>query len=162
MGRYFARKTTWIAILVILCQGYVGAEEVAASDPLGELHAGGNAPLFRHSSYPAAWTAAQQSNRPILVYVGMPHCPYCVKMMEKTYRLPAVEKLVSSSFETVHAGRFTHAELVRKLNVKWYPTTILVGPNNQVLDMIEGYVEAKAFQRRLQTGLASSARAIQR
>ena len=166
MRRYFVLTTPLIALVAIGYQGFVYAEE--AADPSTEAvtsadfalvnpaAAEKDAPLFRHSTYPAAWTASQQSNRPILVYVSMHNCPHCVKMVERTYELPEVERLVSSSFETIRADRYTHAELVQKLHVKWYPTTILVGPNNKVLDVIEGYVESKAFQRRLQTGLAAS------
>jgi hypothetical protein len=113
-------------------------------------------PRFKHASYPAAWTAAQESNRPILVYVSMPQCPHCTMMLDKTYTQPEVDELVKGSFETVEAGRYTHATLISKLHVRWYPTTVLVGPNNKVLDMIEGYVDANTFKRRLQLGIASS------
>jgi thioredoxin-related protein len=113
-------------------------------------------PRFRHTSYPAAWTAAQESNRPILVYVTMPQCPHCTLMLQKTYEQPEVDELVKGSFETVQAGRYTHATLISKLHVRWYPTTVLVGPNNKVLDMIEGYVDANTFRRRLQLGIASA------
>lgn len=113
-------------------------------------------PRFKHASYPAAWTAAQESNRPILVYVSMPQCPHCTMMLDKTYEQPEVDELVRGSFETLQAGRYTHATLISKLHVKWYPTTVLVGPNNKVLDMIEGYVDASTFKRRLQMGIASA------
>ncbi len=112
-------------------------------------------PLFRHGSYPTAWKAAQQSNRPILIFVSMPNCPHCVKMIDQTYHRPEVEQVVRGSFETVYAGRQSHAQLVRRLQIKWYPTTILVSPSNKVLDKIEGYVDAKSFGRRLRTGIAA-------
>lgn len=111
--------------------------------------------LFQHSTYPDAWKAAQASNRPILVYVSMPNCHYCEKMKSQVFTLPQVERLVADSFETISADRYTHAKLVSKLHVRWYPTTVLVGPNNKILDVIEGYKDATAFQQRLQTGLAS-------
>lgn len=113
-------------------------------------------PLFKHASYPAAWTASQESNRPILVYVTMPQCPHCSKMIDSTYGCKEVDELVKGSFETVQAGRYTHATLISKLHVRWYPTTVLVGSNNKVLDIIEGYVDANTFQRRLQLGIASA------
>ena len=115
-----------------------------------------DAPRFKHVSYPAAWTAAQETNRPILVYVSMPHCPHCDLMIDKTFAQPEVDSMVKSSFETLRVGRNTHAALVAKLNVKWFPTTVLVGPNNKVLDVIEGYVDASTFKRRLQLGIASA------
>jgi thioredoxin-related protein len=114
------------------------------------------AQLFRHKSYPKAWTAAQQSNRPILLYVTMPGCPHCDKMMEETLGSPHVKQMVSESFETVYVSRRTNPKLVKSLKVKWYPTTVLVGSNNKVVDVIEGYVDAKTFQTRLKVGLASA------
>jgi thioredoxin-related protein len=115
-----------------------------------------NAPLFKHASYPAAWTAAQESNRPILVYVSMPQCPHCTKMLEQTYETNGVNEVVKGSFETLQVSRYTHAALISKLHVRWYPTTVLVGSNNKVLDMIEGYVDANTFKQRLQLGIASA------
>ncbi len=157
MRKYFTVSILIIAVAVAFGEGFVFAEEAVSASPRIDHAVDAKIPIFRHSTYPEAWTAAQKSNRPILVYISMPNCPYCVKMVEKTYGIPAVENLVSSSFETVYAGRFSHAKLVQMLKVKWYPTTVLVGPNNKVLDVIEGYVDSKTFQRRLQTGLAAAA-----
>jgi len=166
MHKYFAQATPLVVMMAVFIHGFICAEDIVAEDTVStsprletlvaEAAVGKNAPLFRHSTYPAAWSAAQKSNRPILVYVSMPNCPYCVKMMKKTYGRPEVGDLVASSFETVYAGRFTHAKLVQSLNVKLFPTTIIVGPNNKVLDVIKGYVDSRTFQRRLQTGLAAA------
>jgi len=111
--------------------------------------------LFQYVSYPAAWTAAQKSSRPLLLYVTMPRCPYCVKMVQNTLKNPEIRSLVASSFETVYVDRYAQARLAAKLNVRSYPTTILVSTNNRVLDVIEGYMESKAFRRRLQTNLTA-------
>ncbi len=111
--------------------------------------------LFQHATYPAAWKAAQQSNRPILVFVSMPNCHYCVKMKEQVYCLPRVKDLVANSFETLKADRFAHPKLISSLKIRLYPTTVLVSPNNKIVDVIEGYSDPAKFQQRLQTGLAS-------
>jgi thioredoxin-related protein len=112
--------------------------------------------LFPHTSYPEAWTAAQKSNRPILLYVTMPGCPHCDQMMAETYHRENIEHLVCDSFESIQVNSKSQPALVKSLKVKWFPTTILVGANNKVMDVIEGYVDAKTFQKRLQTGLASA------
>lgn len=184
MRRFLTRVEYWSAAIVVLGQAFVQAEEdrplpvaepvvsVAEASP-NKSHAPKriteaaaermveavsvprSRPLFQHATYPAAWKAAQRSNRPILVFVSMPNCHYCVKMRDQVYHLNHVKELVASSFETIKVGRYSHAELVQKLHIKWYPTTVLVGPNNKILDVIEGYTEANQFQQRLQTGLAS-------
>ena len=78
-------------------------------------------------------------------------------MAEGTYHESPVEKLVTGSFETIEVDRYQDAKLVEKLKIRWYPTTVLVAPNNKVLDVIEGYVDAKIFQHRLQSSLATLA-----
>jgi len=153
MRSYQKLSMSLILAVAFLCQGVSFAETATVVSASVQKK---KASLFRHRSYPAAWTAAQESNRPILIYVTMPQCPHCVKMIEQTFKRPAVGKLVSGSFETICADRYTHAKLVEKLQVKWYPTTVLVTPNNKVLDVIEGYVEPAKFKQQLQTGLAAA------
>lgn len=151
MGGYRKRAGIGAAIIAAFVTIHVRAESISTAHPAKHSER-----LFQHTSYPDAWTAAQKSNRPILLYVSMPGCPHCDKMMKETYHLPNVEQMVSESFESVHVSRQTHPTLVKSLKVKWYPTTVLVGTNNKVVDVIEGYVDAKAFQRRLKVGLASA------
>lgn len=111
--------------------------------------------VFRFTSYPVAWTVAQKTNRPILVYVTSDGCPHCVRMVEQTYKLPAVSQMVVNRFETVYVNRRQQAKLVQKMKINWFPTTIVVAPNNQVIDRIEGYVDSSVFTRRIQTQLAA-------
>jgi thiol-disulfide isomerase/thioredoxin len=113
--------------------------------------------VFRFTSYPAAWTAAQSTTKPILVYVTSRSCPHCTRMLGETLKASSVQRFVCDSFETVYVDRSEQPELAAKLNVRMFPTTLVVGPDNQVIDMIEGYVDAAAFSRRLQTTLAAQA-----
>lgn len=156
----FSSAAICSAIEAPVSEAEVPAVEVAAVEPQQEVPVAQvplkDQPLFKHASYPAAWTASQESNRPILVYVTMPQCPHCSKMIDSTYGCKEVDEMVKGSFETVQASRYTHATLISKLHVRWYPTTVLVGPNNKVLDIIEGYVDANTFKRRLQVGIASA------
>ncbi len=111
--------------------------------------------VFAHCSYPSAWTAAQKSNRPILVYACSPSCPHCVRMVGETYQAPAIKRMVNESFARTYVDSSDQPALVAKLHIRMYPTTILVSPNNVVLDVIEGYVDAKTLSRRLQTTVAA-------
>lgn len=113
--------------------------------------------VFRFTSYPAAWTAAQKSNRPILVFATAPGCSHCVKMIGETYRQPKISQLLGDSFETVYVDRAEQPDLAAKLQVRWYPTTIVVSPNNEVLDVIEGYIDPATFAQRLRTSFAAHA-----
>jgi thioredoxin-related protein len=86
----------------------VAAQTVSTAPPAkATLPAEKSVQLFRHTSYPKAWTAAQQSNRPILLYVTMSGCPHCDKMMKETLHLPNVEQMISESFEVSSADVWT-------------------------------------------------------
>ena len=111
--------------------------------------------VFRFTSYPEAWTAAQDSNRPILVYATAPNCPHCMRMIGETYAAPQVKRLATGSFETVYVDRAEQPELAAKLKIRYFPTTIIVAPNNQVLDVIEVYVDAATLNQRLKTSFAA-------
>lgn len=173
MEKSITRTTRWMVVAVLLSPlplawGEQPAEETSATETavVAEQASAGEVvtdevplsqqPLFRFDTYPAAWTAAQTSNRPILVYVSMPNCPHCSHMLDSTFGRSDVSDLVKSSFETMRASRYEHTTLISKLNVRWYPTTVLVGSNNRVLDVIEGYVDANTFKQRLQLGLAAA------
>lgn len=185
MARFVIGTTRWFAVVVIVSPTVLAvadescptpsetpsaavetteaaspAEAAQLEPPVDEAEAAPvdvhSLPRFKHASYPDAWTAAQESNRPILVYVTMPQCPHCNKMIDQTYSQSEVDEMVKGSFETMQAGRYTDATLVSKLHVRWFPTTVLVGPNNKVIDVIEGYVDANTFKRRLQLGIASA------
>jgi hypothetical protein len=55
----------------------------------------------------------------------------------------------------VYVDRAEQPEMTAKLRIRYFPTTIVVGPNNQVLDVIEGYVDSKTLSQRLQTSMAA-------
>jgi thiol-disulfide isomerase/thioredoxin len=110
--------------------------------------------VFKYSSYPAAWTSAQASNKPILVFATSTNCPHCVRMVGESFQAPQVGRFVNDSFETVYVSRNEQPEMAAKLRIRFFPTTIVVGPNNQVLDVIEGYVDANTLAQRLQSSMA--------
>lgn len=148
-------------LLALSLGGTVGAEPAdatlgtkattAAPAPVVRLRHG----VFKYSSYPAAWTSAQQSNRPILVFATSANCPHCTRMVGESFQSPQVSRFVNDSFETVYVNRTEQPELAAKLKIRWFPTTIVVGPDNQVLDVIEGYIDAKTLSQRLQTSVAA-------
>lgn len=82
-------------------------------------------------------------------------------MLGETYRQPAVADWVNESFETVYVDRYEQPEMVGKLHLRRFPTTIVVSPDNKVIDVIEGYVDGSAFQARLQNSLAAQQTATQ-
>lgn len=96
-----------------------------------------------------AWTDSQTKQQPMLLYVKTEGCFYCTKMERETYASESVARCVSDGFIATSVDQSTIPELVKKLGIRVYPTTVIIAPNAQVLDSISGYVSAKDLQPRL-------------
>jgi thioredoxin-like negative regulator of GroEL len=83
-------------------------------------------------------------------------------MIDETYAAPQVKRLATESFETVYVDRAEQPELAAKLKIRYFPTTIIVAPNNQVLDVIEGYVDAQTLNQRLKTSFAAHEKSMRK
>ena len=91
--------------------------------------------------------AAQQ--RPLLLYITMDGCTYCTKMVQTTLSHPDVRKLIGSSYVAAAIKNSERPDLMQKLKIRSFPTTLLVSPKGQILNQMNGYVDARRFQRQL-------------
>ena len=105
--------------------------------------------LFSHATVEQAWTSSVKTQKPLLVMFTSDSCVYCRKMLKETYQHPAIERMLLDSTESVLAHASNYKSLVKKLGVRGYPSTLLVSPQGEVLDFMEGYVDAKAFADRV-------------
>lgn len=105
--------------------------------------------LFVETSVEQAWKSAVAAKKPLLVMFTSDHCQFCDKMLQETYGHPAIERMLAGSTQTVLAHSRDYKALAQKLGVRGYPCTILVAPDGQVLDFMEGYVEPRAFADRV-------------
>ncbi len=105
--------------------------------------------LFTQPSLEQAWQTAVAEQKPLMVMFSTEGCVYCRKMLSETYGNSVVQELLSDGAVTVLANASEHRGLVKKLGIRGYPTSMLVSPSGQVLDFMEGYVDAKAFAQRV-------------
>jgi thioredoxin-related protein len=105
--------------------------------------------LFVQTSVEQAWKSAVAAKKPLLVMFTSDGCKYCEKMLNETYRHPAIERMLAESTQTVLAHSRDYKALAKKLGVHGYPCTLLVSPEGEVLDFMEGYVDAKTFADRI-------------
>ena len=89
-----------------------------------------------------------EQKKPLLVMFTTDGCVYCDKMLQQTYSHPAVERMLLARTETVMAHTRDNAELVQKLGVRGFPTTLLVSPTGEVLQVSPGFVTPKEFMER--------------
>jgi thioredoxin-related protein len=119
-------------------------------------------PLFTQTSIEKGWQTATDRQQPMLVMFTSDNCLYCKKMLAETYGHPAIQQMLASNTQTVLAHADDYQALVKKLGVRGYPSSVLVAPNGDVLEFMQGYVPAKDFAQRIRPILQSQARAARR
>lgn len=97
----------------------------------------------------AARTESAESNRPMLLFVTSSHCPYCVKMMNDTFRNPAVIAELNEHFVPMQIERGTQAELERKIGIQLYPTIVIVDDVGVEVRRMKGFISGPAFVQSL-------------
>ncbi len=101
------------------------------------------------SSLDEAWELAQEHDRPMLVFITRSGCSYCTKMKTNTFRDPQVAKEVNGNFVPVAITPATGQELIQKLQIRSYPTTLIISPDYYLVDQIKGYSPPSDLYRRL-------------
>ncbi len=113
------------------------------------LPAGHEQSLFAETDLKQAWQAATQAGQPLLVMFTSHRCRYCQKMLSETYGHPSIQQLLAGRAITVLAHSQDYRDLTRKLGVRGYPTSLLISPQGEVLELMPGYIEPHAFAQRI-------------
>ncbi len=123
----------------------------------GQRGSEGQSTLFKHQRVEQAWEAAVASKKPLLVMFTSDHCVYCRKMLAETYGHSGVQQMLAGRTESVLAHASEYRDLVKRMGIHGFPTTLLIAPDGQVLDMMEGFVEPRVFAQRVSPLLAKEA-----
>lgn len=102
-----------------------------------------------HTDVDAAWKDARQRQRPLLVFITTSGCRYCTLMQNTTFADPEVAKIIEQGFVPAAVDAGSVAWLVRKQNVKSYPTTLIITPEAEVVDHMKGYLKPSEIKPRL-------------
>ncbi len=105
-----------------------------------------------------AWQTSIELHRPLLVFITMDDCMYCQKMKKTTLLDRQVVSALRTEFVPVAVNVKDQPELVKRLLVKSYPTTVIILNNGDVIDFIAGYQSAKQLHERLVSTLRQAAR----
>ena len=97
-----------------------------------------------------ALQVAQTEQRPLVVFVSMDRCKYCQKMIQTTLSNPQIRQALGTHFVAAAIKNGDRPDLVRQLQIRSFPTTLLVNSEGQVVDQITGYVDAEKFHKQLQ------------
>ncbi|MEM6797981.1 MAG: thioredoxin family protein [Planctomycetota bacterium] len=146
------RQVLILAAASILAAGSAEAQPGRAMSPATQARAAGGATrpvLFRHANVDLAWQTAQQSGRPVMVFVTSGNCFYCKKMLAETLSHPQIATATNHRYETAVLSNDRQPELVERLGVKAFPTTIVVGTDGSILASVRGFVEPAKFAAQL-------------
>jgi len=141
------KRYIFLSLMGAVLVSTVSTAVLAQSDWRHERRQQGN--IFTQPSIEQAWQAAVAEQKPLLVMFSTEGCVYCRKMLANTYSNPSVQKLLSENTISVHADASNYRALTKKLGIRGYPTSLLVSPSGQVLEFMEGYVDARAFVQRV-------------
>jgi len=98
-----------------------------------------------------AYKSSKEKDRPMLIFISSSRCYYCDQMKKKTLTDPEVRTALSNGFVPIIVQASEYPELMRKLGVRRYPTTLIVSPEAKIQDVIDGYVKPREFRYRLET-----------
>jgi uncharacterized protein YyaL (SSP411 family) len=110
-----------------------------------------------HRDCTSAFAESQAQGRPILFFVTMDHCYYCDKMCSETYGDNQLLEDIERDYVLASIDRKRCPKLVQKLNVRVFPTTVIVGPDETVIDSMTGFVRPDQLRSRLNAAEAKIA-----
>ncbi|NOY41929.1 MAG: thioredoxin family protein [Planctomycetes bacterium] len=132
-----------LSLLILFCSS------TASLAQSGQRSSRGQDRLFNHARVEQAWEAAIAAKKPLLVMFTSDNCVYCRKMLAETYGNPAVRKMLAGRTESVLAHANEYGELAKRMGIRGFPTTLVVSHQGEVLDLMEGFVEPRAFVQRV-------------
>jgi uncharacterized protein YyaL (SSP411 family) len=102
------------------------------------------------TNFQQAAKQAQQQKKPLLIKVGASWCHYCVKMKRETFQDAHIADHVNACFVPVSLDADRNRDLVRALNVRAFPTTLVVSPEMKIIKRISGYQSVRQFDTHLE------------
>jgi thioredoxin-related protein len=104
-----------------------------------------------------AWQAAREQQRPLLLFVTMEGCVHCQKMKQTTLRDEDVQSDLRTRFIPVALNAKDEPELVKVLRLRLFPAMVVIQPDGDVLESINGYQTPKQLRERLSSTVRQAA-----
>lgn len=92
---------------------------------------------------------ARDNGQPMLIRITADWCGYCKKMKADVFANPGIQRDLARGFVTVEIDADKNKELVRRLGIQSLPTTIILTPDMQIAERMEGYRNADQVQEKL-------------
>jgi protein disulfide-isomerase len=103
----------------------------------------------------AAWAEAKKSGHPLVLFITTDRCFFCDKMSKETCKNPAVMKELADGFVPVMVHTRTNLELVRRLGVQAFPTTVIVSKDAKIIAAMPGFLNVTQMRESLRVARVS-------
>lgn len=97
------------------------------------------------TSYDDARSEGKKTDRPIMLFVTMEDCRYCVKMQRNSFDDAGVKNEISDSFVPTKLYLDPESYLGKSLKITMFPTTMFIAPDGSILGYVRGYIPREAF-----------------
>lgn len=106
--------------------------------------------IYWRKSWEEATAEAKKANRPLLLELYLEGCPHCQRLDTETHADQAVAAAVNEGFIPVRLEGRSHMDLVKKLEVRGAPTTILLSPEGKEIRRFAGFLPPQEYLREIQ------------
>jgi hypothetical protein len=116
---------------------------------------------FFTSSLAQLENQVKQSRTPYFLYFKVLDCEACTKMQREAFSYPPLGTYVTNSYMALEVDGLDFSEgidIATRYNVKKYPTTLIFGPDGQVRERVEGYIDGPMMLTLLQKAVRPSDR----
>lgn len=113
-----------------------------------------------HSTPQTAQKSAIQQDRPIVAFFKATWCGYCKKMEQETWRNEAIQRKVEQHFVPLLIDADSHPELVERLQIELFPTTMVFGPDGKLRERVSGYQSLSRIEALLDGAVLTAQRPV--
>ncbi|TWT96501.1 thioredoxin family protein [Neorhodopirellula pilleata] len=93
----------------------------------------------------SGWKAARDTGRPMVIFITSDHCQYCDVMKKNTLCEPSVRDRLLKRFIPIRLRPDSNAQVLSRVEVTAYPTTLVAHPRGKVLAHRIGYQPVEQF-----------------
>lgn len=134
---------------------------IAAASLSGRVFGADEAKLKWQTSLKTAQKVALDEKKLLLVVFGASWCTFCHKLERETLADKKIVSLVEREFVPVHLDFDREARVAKLLEVEQLPATVVLTPQADLLLHLVGYLDAKKYEKSLQSALVKRAEIAQ-
>jgi thioredoxin-related protein len=106
------------------------------------------------AGFDKAMRAAGEKQQPVLVFATMQGCGYCKRMYHETYADKSVASELNRDFIPVWLDADSSEEVLARLGVEIYPTTLIFSAQGKLIGKLEGYEPTPALRSAMKDALS--------